>query len=186
MSCLIDLFHGDKSKGACGIPTTGGTESIIISVLTHREYYCKKKGIKKPNMVCSRTVHGAFDKACFYLGVEMRKVDLKKVGEFYETDINGMKNHIDSNTIMMVGSSPDYGFGMVDNMEALGKIALRYDIGLHSDTCLGSLLYPFSEEAGFKPPFVTDFRVEGVTAVSCDPHKYGYGPKGNSVVLFRT
>lgn len=35
---------------------------------------------------------------------------------------------------------------------------------------------PFLEEAGFKvEPF--DFRVEGVTAISCDTHKYGFAPK---------
>lgn len=30
-----------------------------------------------------------------------------------------------------------------------------------------------------------DFQVEGVTSMSCDTHKYGYAPKGTSVVLFR-
>jgi glutamate/tyrosine decarboxylase-like PLP-dependent enzyme len=33
------------------------------------------------------------------------------------------------------------------------------------------------------PPF--DFRVAGVTSMSADTHKYGYGPKGGSVVLYR-
>ena len=30
-----------------------------------------------------------------------------------------------------------------------------------------------------------DFRVPGITSISCDPHKYGMGPKGVSVLLFR-
>ena len=30
-----------------------------------------------------------------------------------------------------------------------------------------------------------DFRVKGVTTISCDPHKYGYGPKGFSVLMFK-
>ena len=42
------------------------------------------------------------------------------------------------------------------------------------------------EEAGFKPPNLFDFRVPGVTTISCDPHKYGCGPKGLSVLMFRT
>jgi glutamate/tyrosine decarboxylase-like PLP-dependent enzyme len=38
------------------------------------------------------------------------------------------------------------------------------------DCCLGSFIMPFLEEAGFPvEPF--DFRVEGVTAISCDTHK---------------
>jgi len=31
-----------------------------------------------------------------------------------------------------------------------------------------------------------DFRVPGVTSISCDPHKYGYGPKGASVLMFKS
>ena len=41
------------------------------------------------------------------------------------------------------------------------------------------------EEAGFELPLF-DFRVPGVTSVSCDTHKYGYAPKGTSVVLYRS
>ncbi len=33
------------------------------------------------------------------------------------------------------------------------------------------------------PPF--DFRLPGVTSMSCDTHKYGYAAKGTSVVLYR-
>merc|ERR1712136_123789 len=40
-------------------------------------------------------------------------------------------------------------------------------------------------KAGFTVPIV-DFRVPGVTTISCDPHKYGFTPKGASVVMFRT
>jgi glutamate/tyrosine decarboxylase-like PLP-dependent enzyme len=33
------------------------------------------------------------------------------------------------------------------------------------------------------PPF--DFRLPGVTSMSCDTHKFGYAAKGTSVVLYR-
>lgn len=53
------------------------------------------------------------------------------------------------------------------------------------DCCLGSFLVPFLERAGYETePF--DFRVKGVTSISCDTHKYGFAPKGNSTVLYRT
>ncbi|KAK8087029.1 hypothetical protein PG994_002003 [Apiospora phragmitis] len=56
---------------------------------------------------------------------------------------------------------------------------------LHVDCCLGSFLVPFLEKAGFETePF--DFRLKGVTSISCDTHKYGFAPKGNSTVLYRT
>ena len=37
---------------------------------------------------------------------------------------------------------------------------------------------------GYPVP-VFDFRLPGLTSMSCDTHKFGYGLKGNSVVLYR-
>jgi sphinganine-1-phosphate aldolase len=31
-----------------------------------------------------------------------------------------------------------------------------------------------------------DFRLPGVTSISADTHKYGYAPKGSSVVMYAT
>jgi sphinganine-1-phosphate aldolase len=39
---------------------------------------------------------------------------------------------------------------------------------------------------GYPLPYLYDFRVPGVTSISCDPHKYGYGPKGASILMFKT
>jgi sphinganine-1-phosphate aldolase len=45
-------------------------------------------------------------------------------------------------------------------------------------------MLPFLDDLGYKvPPF--DFRVPGVTSISLDAHKYGYAPKGTSVILYR-
>lgn len=43
----------------------------------------------------------------------------------------------------------------------------------------------FTREAGFKLPYEYDFRLEGVTSLSTDPHKFCFGPKGASLLLFR-
>jgi len=53
------------------------------------------------------------------------------------------------------------------------------------DCCLGGFLVPFMEKAGFPLPCLVDFRAPGVTSISCDPHKYGFAPKGCSVLMFR-
>jgi sphinganine-1-phosphate aldolase len=72
----------------------------------------------------------------------------------------------------------------MDDIVGLGALAKRYQVGLHVDCCLGSFIVPFLEKAGFSSaPF--DFRVEGVTAISCDTHKYGFAPKGSSVIMYR-
>jgi len=72
----------------------------------------------------------------------------------------------------------------MDDISSLSVLAKKYHVGLHVDCCLGSFIVPFLEEAGFHMnPF--DFRLEGVTSISCDTHKYGFAPKGSSVVMYR-
>jgi sphinganine-1-phosphate aldolase len=179
LKCVLREFNGPVES--CGITSSGGTESIILALCAYRNYYKKTKGITNPNIVISETAHAAFDKGCWYLNIEMRKVDQKNM----QADLETMESMIDSNTIAIAGSAPDYAFGNFDDIETLGEMALKYDIGLHSDCCLGSFNLPFAAEAGFPTPYVFDFRVPGVTSISCDTHKYGYGPKGLSVLMFR-
>ena len=66
--------------------------------------------------MCFNNAHIAFDKACFYLGIELRKVQLRGV----QSCIDDLVEAIDSNTICIVGSCPDYTFSNFDNMEILG------------------------------------------------------------------
>lgn len=58
---VVDLYHGTKI-GACGIVTSGGTESILMAVRAHKEWAREMKGIKEPHMVIPVTAHPAFDK----------------------------------------------------------------------------------------------------------------------------
>ena len=53
---------------------------------------------------------------------------------------------MDSETIALLGSAPNYPNGAVDDIAALGKIALKHNIGLHVDACLGGFLLPFMEK----------------------------------------
>jgi len=67
----LDLFNGPED--GCGLTTSGGTESIFIAMLAYREWG-RKRGITKPNIVAPITAHAAFEKACFYLGMELKKI----------------------------------------------------------------------------------------------------------------
>ena len=177
---ILDLFNGPANS--VGLTTSGGTESILIAMLSYREWG-RKRGITHPNVIAPSTAHAAFDKACFYFGMELRKVPLTPA---FRPDIAKMRSLIDGNTVCLVGSCPDFAFGICDPIQEIAAIAREQGINCHSDCSLGSFLLPFAESAGFKLPCDFDFRVEGVTSISCDPHKFGMGPKGHSVVLFRT
>ena len=91
---------------------------------------------------------------------------------------------IDDQTIAIIGSACNYGYGTVDPIAELGQVALAAGVGLHVDGCLGGFILPFGRELG-EPIPAFDFSVPGVTTISADTHKYGYAFKGTSVLAFR-
>ncbi|KAA1471831.1 PLP-dependent transferase [Dentipellis sp. KUC8613] len=172
-----------NNPNGAGVTTSGGTESIIMSVKTHRDWARAVKGITQPEMVVSASAHAAFDKAAAYLKIKLHTIPVNPVTR--QVNLKRLSRAINANTIMIVGSAINFPDGCQDDIVALGKLAKRKNIGLHVDCCLGSFIMPFLEKAGFHTePF--DFRVEGVTAISCDTHKYGFAPKGSSVLMYRS
>ncbi|VDP24019.1 unnamed protein product [Soboliphyme baturini] len=85
----------------------------------------------------------------------------------------------------MVGSAPNFPHGIADSLERISDLGAKYNIPVHVDCCLGGFLLPFMEKAGFEMDEMFDFRLRGVTSISCDTHKYGFAPKGTSVLIYR-
>ncbi|KAH3682765.1 hypothetical protein WICPIJ_006224 [Wickerhamomyces pijperi] len=184
VSMVLNMFNGSAAKEACGSTTSGGTESLMLACLAAKVYGEKYKGITKPEMVIPETAHAGFDKAGYYFGIKIHHARLDP--NTYKVDLSHVKSLINSNTVLLAGSAPNFPHGIVDDIEGLSKLALRYDIRLHVDCCLGSFVIAYMSKAGFDgvlPPF--DFRVPGVTSISCDTHKYGFAPKGSSVIMYR-
>ena len=126
-------------------------------------------------------MHAAIDKAAFYFGVILIKVKVDK--DTRKVNPQAVRKQINSRTVAIFGSAPNYANGIIDPLEILGNLALLYGINFHIDACLGGFLYPFMEDAGF-PIEICDFRIKGVTSISCDIHKYGYTPKGLSILMY--
>ena len=95
-----------------------------------------------------------------------------------------MSKLIDSNTICIVASTPEFAYGTIDPVKEIAALAVKWNIGCHVDSCYGSFVFPFMEKLGYKAD-IMDFRVPGVTSISCDAHKFGYGPKGLSIAMWR-
>lgn len=169
----IEYTNANKLT-ADSIFTTGGSESIFLSVLAHREW----QSVESPNMLIPVTAHPAFRKACFYLGIEPIMVP---VDDYYNIDINFIRKRLNNNTISLVGSAPSYGIGQVDNIETLGKLAKSCNIGLIVDACVGGGILPFIKNSEIK----WDFSVSGVTAITLDWHKWFMSMKGSSSVIFK-
>ncbi|XP_052740738.1 sphingosine-1-phosphate lyase [Bicyclus anynana] len=175
----IDLFNGDEE--CCGTVTTGGTESIMMACKAFRDL-AYSKGITNPQMVLPSTAHTAFDKAAQYLGIGIVTVPVST--ETYTVDLDAVKRAIGRRTCMIVGSAPNFPYGTMDDIKALSDIALEYGVPLHVDACLGGFVAAFMPRAGHPIPLF-DFRLPGVASISADTHKYGYAPKGTSVIVYR-
>ncbi len=167
-------------EGGGGTMSSGGTESIFLAVHTAREW-ARERGIERPAIVTARSAHPAFAKACHYLDVEQRRVGLR---DDLRADPAAMAAALDERVALLVASAPCYPFGVIDPVPEIASLAGERGLLCHVDACLGGWLLPFWEELGEPvPPW--DFRVEGVTSLSADVHKYGYAFKGASVVLYR-
>lgn len=166
-----------------GTMSSGGSESILMSVLVNRDRARKERGIGPAagNIVYPVSAHAAFAKAAHYLELEARPIAIKSD---FTADVDAMTAAVDDNTVLVVGSAYGYPHGVIDPIEELSTMALERGIGFHSDTCVGSFVLPFLERLGYDIP-AYDFRLPGVTEMSCDVHKYGYTVKGASVILHR-
>ncbi|KAI9849029.1 MAG: hypothetical protein M1837_005920 [Sclerophora amabilis] len=181
VAMVLDMFNAPA--GGAGVTTSGGTESILMACLSARQKAFTERGVTEPEIILPETAHTAFRKACSYFSIKMHLVSCP--APRYQASISAISRLINGNTILLVGSAPNFPHGIIDDITSLSKLAVRRKLPLHVDCCLGSFLVPFLEKAGFETELF-DFRLRGVTSISCDTHKYGFAPKGNSVVLYRT
>ena len=128
--------------------------------------------------VVPNTAHAAIDKGARYFNIQVRKA---KLTSSYQADIKHMESLIDHNTILLIGSYPNYPHGICDPIHQIAKLAKKKKIGFHIDGCLG----------GFVAAFLKDHQhnisldIDGVTSVSLDHHKFGLAPKGVSCVIYK-
>ncbi len=175
------LLGGDENT--CGNITTGGTESLLMTVKAARDWARKHRPeIHAPEMVLPVTAHPAFDKAAEYFGVKAIHVP---VCADFRADVEAMRTAITPNTILMAGSAPSYPHGVIDPIRELAALAQEHGLLFHTDSCVGGFMLPFVRKLGYPVPDF-DFSVPGVTSMSADLHKFGYAAKPASVVLYRT
>lgn len=164
------ILHGDQNT--VGTITSGGTESCMLAVKRARTNF---RGTGTPKILAPATVHAAFHKAAQYFGLEL---DLVPVGENGEVHAARLIERIDHNTALVVISAPAYPYATLDPVPEIAAAASAKGVECHVDACIGGWVLPFWPHL---PHW--DLRVPGVTSISADLHKYGYAPKGISVLL---
>ncbi len=172
------LQAGDEGAG---FMTSGGTESILLAVKAARERGRKEFGITQPNVVLPTSAHAAFEKGCYYFGLESRRI---AVAADWRADVAATKAAIDDNTVLIVGSAPQYPQGVIDPVAEIAALAVARSINCHVDACMGGVTLTYLARLG-EPIPAWNFTVPGVTSISVDLHKYGYTAKGASVIMHR-
>ena len=97
------------------------------------------------------SAHAAFDKAAAYFKIKIHHVPVDPATR--KVNLKAVKRAINPNTIMLVGSAPNFPDGIIDgpspplayflfgcdadapgvDIVGLGKLAKRYTLGLHVD-----------------------------------------------------
>lgn len=180
IATVAGLLHGPETT--CGVVTSGGTESCLLAVKTYRDMARAQRGVKRPEMVLPVTAHVAWFKAAEYFGVKARVLP---VDDYLRLDLRKLPGLLGRNTVMLLGSAPEYPHGSIDPIAEMGALAQQRGIPMHVDACVGGFILPFIEMNG-RPLPAWDYRVPGVTSISADIHKYGFAAKGASTITYRS
>jgi len=176
------LFHAPS--GAASTFTSGGTESVIMAVKTCRDKVRsqRKEPLGHYNIVASSTAHPCLNKAAELMDLEVRRVPVDSENR---SDVERILTSIDDRTIMIYASAPCFPYGVFDRITEIAELALRKNLWLHVDACWGGMISPFAAELGYPIPD-WDLKLDGVSSLSADLHKFGYAAKGASVVVYRS
>ncbi len=171
---MIGALLGNEN--ASGYISTGGTESNIQAIRAIRNRK-RRAGLKDMNIIVPESAHFSFDKIADLLSIEVRKASLD---EELKVDVNSVEHLINDHTIALVGIAGTTEFGQIDPIRELSDIALEKNLFLFIDAAFGGFVIPFLETK-----YEFDFSLDGVSAISTDPHKMGMSTIPAGCILFR-
>lgn len=166
------LHYKNESSGHI---TSGGTEANITSLWISRNITHKREVILPVNS------HYSVVTACDILGLKPVYANLNSQ---YQIDYTEVERKINKNTCCVVANAGNTELGIIDPVKELSAICIENKILLHVDACYGGFIFPFMEKIGYNIP-TFDFRLDGVTTISCDPHKFGRSTMGAGGILVR-
>jgi sphinganine-1-phosphate aldolase len=155
-----------------GCFTSGGTESILLAMRAYKKI-AEQRGVKG-SILLAQSAHAAYWKAAEYFGMETIEIETN----YLPLEDIHVENNITKDTIVVIASAPTFNFGIIDDIDSISEFCLKNNIYLHVDMCLGGFLVPFLDNMDI------NFTKLGISSISMDTHKYGYGPKGGSVLLY--
>ena len=179
----LDLMRAPDD--AVGLVSSGGTESCILAVLAAREAWHATHSEGRPSIVLADTTHSAFHKAAHLLGLDVRTVPVDRATmRLTASGLQAALAEAGDRAALVVASAPSYAHGVVDEVAGIALAARERGVPCHVDSCIGGVTLAYARLNGDEVPAM-DFTVPGVSSISLDLHKYGFAPKGVSLLLFR-
>lgn len=178
---MLGASTGKATRKVQGSITSGGTESCMLAVKTARDLWRSKHPelvpVTTPRIVAPQTVHAAFQKAAHYFDMHFDAVPVDKDGV---VDAEDVIERLGPDVAIVVVSAPSYPTAQLDPVREVAAATKLQGISCHVDACIGGFALPWLKNL---TPW--NFSVDGVTSISADLHKFGYAPKGASVLLQR-
>ncbi|AOW94044.1 pyridoxal-dependent decarboxylase [Rhodococcus sp. WMMA185] len=172
----------DGVPDVVGSVTSGGTESCMLAVKSARDTWRAATGRSdRPTLLIGSTAHAAFIKAAHYLDLNLRVLPVDP--DTCRLRAEDVAASLDGAVALVVVSTPSYPHGAVDPVAEIAETCAGRGVPVHVDGCIGAWVLPWWPGAEERPAW--DLRVPGVESISVDLHKYGYAPKGVSVLLYR-
>ena len=176
---IIKMVGGlfDLPKNGGGNLTTGGTESTICAIKAYKKYKQKKSyfNYSQLEVLTTKTGHAAINKACELLDLKLVYVNLN---ENFVMDVGDLLRKLSNKTCVVIASAPCFPYGLMDPITEISNVCWHYGVPLHVDACLGGFITQFDKRQKIS------FN-KNIQSISVDPHKYGYAPKGSSLLLWK-
>ena len=136
-----------------------------------------------PNVVLPTSAHAAFEKGAYYFGLESRRVPVR---DDWRADVDAMAAAIDDDTVLArrLGAAVPPGRDRPHRRRSPRWRPSGASAATSTPAWAASRSPTSSASA--TPSRRSTSRVDGVTSISVDLHKFGYTAKGASVIVHRT
>merc|ERR1712127_761538 len=122
-------------------------ESILLSMLAWRNHWAENHNFNGvcPELILSTTAHPAFDRACSYYGIKMVKIEAEQ--DTQKVCPKKVRAKVNSNTVGIIASAPQYPHGIYDPVEELAEITreimtLAKKLGAAAQKAPGLTVFP--------------------------------------------
>lgn len=175
---MVASQFGSTPFNVTGYVTSGGTESLMTAARAYQQWGVREKGLAPEEcfIVAPDSIHAALVKAQKAYNFQLVLVPTLDNGRVNWREFQQIARSHKRNLVAIFGSTPSYSKGVIDPIPKMGLLASELECGLHVDACLGFLHVDFVAKEEY-------LKMEGVTSLSADPHKYGLAPKGCSVLV---